>query len=78
MKQHIVRFNIEVDRNLKPVEGGMLTGCFSLWFKANPDATKKEIAEMISKSLVEQAEIEASRLKAMDFILMINGREVNE
>lgn len=56
----------------------MLTGSFRLWFKANPDVTKKDIAEMISKSLVEQAEIEASRLKAMDFILMINGREVNE
>ena len=78
MKRHIVHFNSEVDSNLKPVEGGMLTGSFRLWFKANPDVTKKEIAEMISKSLVKQAEIEASRLKAMDFILMINGREVNE
>lgn len=78
MKRHIVHFNSEVDSNLKPVEGGMLIGSFCLWFKVNPDVTKKDIAEMISKSLVEQAEIEASRLKAMDFILMINGREVNE
>ena len=75
MKQHIVRFNIEVDRNLKPVEGGMLTGCFSLWFIANPDATKKAIAEMISKSFDEQREIIATGLKAMDFLSMINVSE---
>ena len=51
MKKAIIHFNTELDRNFKPIEGGLLTGCFCLWFKANPDATKKEIADMISKAI---------------------------
>lgn len=78
MKKPIIHFNTELDRNFKPIEGGLLTGCFCLWFKANPDATKKEIADMISKALVEQAEKESNRLKDGDFILKINGSVVDE
>ena len=78
MKKAIIHFNTELDRNFKPIEGGLWTGCFCLWFKANPDATKKEIADMISKAIVEQAEIESNRLKDGDFILKINGRTVDE
>lgn len=77
-RKRVIQLKTEVDRNLKPIENGMLVGCYTMLFKFLPNSTKEEIADIISKTIIEQAELEPIRIKNGEFELMINGRIIDE
>ncbi len=77
-RKRVIQLETEVDRNLKPIENGMLVGRYTMLFKFLPNSDKKEIADIISKTIIEQAELESIRIKNGEFELMINGRIIDE